>query len=181
MTAVGMGDLKIRLLNSSQKTKTIFNGAIHTPDMAFTLLSISRLNKAGFSVTFKKSMWTIRNPKGKTIATIPHSDVLYKLTARQSSNKSSTANVASAKISISEAHKKLGHIAHSAIRHAIVNKLITRINLDMNSKVKFCEACAKASVFKSGSVWFFSPKMGNQQPQPRFQLLILGATATKPV
>ena len=37
------------------------------------------------------------------------------------------------------------------------------------------------SVFKSGSVWFLGPKMGNQQLQPRFQLLILGATTTKPV
>ena len=37
------------------------------------------------------------------------------------------------------------------------------------------------SVFKSGLVRFFNPKMGNQQPQPRFWLLILGATATKPV
>jgi hypothetical protein len=36
------------------------------------------------------------------------------------------------------------------------------------------------SVLGSGPVRFFSPKMGNRQPQPRFRLLILGATATEP-
>ena len=35
------------------------------------------------------------------------------------------------------------------------------------------------SVFKSSLVWFFGPKMGNQQPQPQFWLLILGTTATE--
>ena len=47
-------------------------------------------------------------------------------------------------MSISELHRRLGHVAHSAIRHAIVNRLITGLELDMNSKPDFCEACAKA-------------------------------------
>ena len=54
------------------------------------------------------------------------------------------ANAANAKMSISEAHKKLGQIAHSAIKHAIANGQITGIDLDMSSKPEFCEACAKA-------------------------------------
>ena len=47
-------------------------------------------------------------------------------------------------MSISELHRRLGHIAHSAIRHAIANGLITGLELDMNSKPDFCKACAKA-------------------------------------
>ena len=39
--------------------------------MAFTLISISRLDKAGYQVTFKKGMCTIFNPKGQVIAMIP--------------------------------------------------------------------------------------------------------------
>ena len=53
-------------------------------------------------------------------------------------------------------------------------------DLDEEAKDKFLEE-AQNSVFKSGSVRFFSPKMGNQQLQPRFWLLILGTTATEPV
>ena len=162
MTTIGMGDLQIELPNSSQKTKTIFEGAIHAPDMAFTLLSISRLDKAGFSVTFKKGMCTIRNSKRKMITTIPHSDGLYKLMAGKSSNKSSTANAASAKISISKAHRKLGHIAHLAIGHVITNELITGTDLDMNSKVEFHEACAKARSARQRNLKLEPKNLGNE-------------------
>jgi hypothetical protein len=55
-----------------------------------------------------------------------------------------SANTASGKMSIMEAHKKLGHIAHSAVKHAIANGLITGIDLNLTSKPNFCEACAKA-------------------------------------
>ena len=89
------------------KTKIIFRNAIHTPDMAFTLISISRLDKAGFAVTFNKGICSINSPTGKTIATIPHSDGLYKIVAGKWLSKSKTANATAGKISISEAHRKL--------------------------------------------------------------------------
>ena len=139
MTAIGMGDLNIELPNGPRKTKVTFKNAIHAPSMALRLISISRLDKAGYSVLFSKGMCTIRDPKARTIAIIPHSDGLYKLVANQST-KSETANTASTKMSINKAHRKLGHIAHSAIKHAITKGLITGIELDLDSKVEFCEA-----------------------------------------
>src|SRR5271168_3206069 len=45
----------------------------------FTLISISRLDQAGYTVTFNKRVCTITDPKGKTIATIPHVDGMYKI------------------------------------------------------------------------------------------------------
>ena len=45
--AIGMGDMHVELPNGSKKTKTVFKNAIHAPDMAFTLISISQLDKAG--------------------------------------------------------------------------------------------------------------------------------------
>jgi hypothetical protein len=54
-------------------------------------------------------------------------------------------NIASVKMTISEAHCKLGHIHHAAaIKHVIANGLITGIELDTHSKPEFCEPCAKA-------------------------------------
>ena len=49
-------------------------------------------------------------------------------------------------MSINEAHRKLGHIAHSAVKYAITKGMIAGIELDLDSKVKFCEACAKAKL-----------------------------------
>ena len=62
--AIGMGDMHVELPNGSKKTKTTFKDAIHAPGMAFTLISISHLDKAGYSVTFNKGMCTIRNKTG---------------------------------------------------------------------------------------------------------------------
>ena len=49
-------------------------------------------------------------------------------------------------MSITEAHRKLGHISISSIKYAISKGLVTGINVDLDSKFKFCEACAKAKL-----------------------------------
>ena len=143
LKAVGMGDLEIEMPNGSRTTMMTFKDAIHAPQMAFTLISISRLDKAGYQVTFNKGMCKIMNPKGHTIATIPHSDGLYRVVAKPAGDGGHAA-VASGKMSISEAHRKLGHIAYGAVAHAIEKGYITGIELDTSSKPEFCDACAKA-------------------------------------
>ena len=97
--------------------------------MAFTLILISRLDKAGYQVIFKKGMCTIFNPKGQVIATIPHSDGLYRIIGKHDKDRGMAA-VASGKMSISEAHRKLGHLAYGAVTHAISKGYITGIDLD---------------------------------------------------
>ena len=51
LKAVGMGDLEIDMPNGLKTTTMMFKNAIHAPQMAFTLISISRLDKAGYQVT----------------------------------------------------------------------------------------------------------------------------------
>ena len=142
--AIGVGDLEIELPNGSKWTKTVFNKSIHAPGLAFTLISISRLDKAGYLVAFNKGMCTIKNPKGQTIATIPHSNGLYKTCTPKQTNGKDHANTASAKMTISKAHQKLGHISHTAIKNGVNKGYITGIELDNESKPEFCNACAKA-------------------------------------
>jgi GAG-pre-integrase domain len=86
----------------------------------------------------------IKNSQDQTITTIPHSDGLYKIVATKQSNANETANTASGKMSISEVHRKLGHISCYAIKQAIANDLITGIDLDISFKPEFCKACTKA-------------------------------------
>ena len=141
LKAIGMGDLTIDLPNGTCQTMTIFKDIVHAPSMAFTLISISKLDKANFKVLFQNCLHTIIDPNSKTIAKIPHSKGLYKIISQNDS-----ANVASTsgKMSISEAHRKLGHISYGAITHAVSKGLITGIELDINIKPDFCEACVKA-------------------------------------
>ena len=53
-------------------------------------------------------------------------------------------NVVSVKMSIHEAHCKLGHTAHATVIHAILSSMITGIELDPLLKPEFCETCARA-------------------------------------
>ena len=152
MKAVGIGDLQLELPNGSGKIKVVFKDVIHASAMAFTLISISRLDKAGFSIIFKKGMCTIKNLKGQAIRTIPHSDGLYKIATDKHLTTSETASATSVKMSATEAHKKFGYIAFLATKYAISNGLITGIELNPNSKPDFCKACAKASLYKE-SEW----------------------------
>ena len=145
LKAIGMGDLEIDLPNGSKVMKTMFKDAIHAPDMAFTLIAISKLDKAKYKVVFHKSTCTIINPKGKTITTIPHSEGLYRISSAKSAKNRGHAATASGKMSISEAHRKLGHISYGVITHAISKGFITGIKLDKDSKPEFCEACVKAT------------------------------------
>jgi hypothetical protein len=98
--------------------------------MAFTLISISRLDKADCAVTLNKGMCTIKNPSRHTMA-IPRSDGLYHIVTGKST-QTDQANIATTKMSISEAHRKFGHIAHAAIQYAITQNLITGIDLDLD-------------------------------------------------
>ena len=138
-----MGDLKIDMPNGLKTTMMTFKNAIHAPQMAFTLISISRLDKASYQVTFKMGMCTIFNPKSQVIVTILHSDGLYRIIGKHDKDRAMAA-VASGKMSISEAHRKLGHLAYGAVIHAISKGYIAGIDLDTNSKLEFCDACAKA-------------------------------------
>jgi hypothetical protein len=123
---------------------TLLKGTVYALDMAFTLISVGRLNKADCLITFQKGMCTIRNPEGQIMGTILMANGLYHLVNIGKGTSSDHANIAAGKMSISEAHRKLGHISHSAIRNAISTGQITGIELDMDSKPEFCEPCAKA-------------------------------------
>ena len=89
---------------------------------------------------FHKQMCTIQDPKGNVIARIPHLQGLYKFLIKNKKPGFHT-NAAVEKMSISEAHRKLGHISSAAIRHTVSKGFITGIALDDDSKPEFCKAC----------------------------------------
>ena len=84
---------------------------------------------------------------------IPHLQGLYRVLSSPQSPTQLTANSASEKLSITKAHRQLGHISSAAIRHAVLKDFITGINLDENLKMDFCDACAKAK-----STWLLYPQ-----------------------
>ena len=68
------------------------------------------------------------NLKGQIIGTIPHSDGLYRIIAMKPPKDKDYAAAASGKMTISEAHRKLGHLAYGAIEHAISKGYIPELS-----------------------------------------------------
>ena len=103
--AIGIGDVRIDLPNGNGETKTLLKETLHAPDMAFMLISVSRLDHANCSVTFKGGICTIKNSTGRTMATVPQSTGLYWLPLLMDMPDVDHANIALIKININEAHQ----------------------------------------------------------------------------
>ena len=106
--ATGTGDIEITLPNGKEQSTVILKGALCAPDLAFTLISVSCLLKAGCRVNFFGNMCTIRYPDERVMATIPESMGLF-WTVGSGIPQGDYANVALTQMTLFEAHCKLGH------------------------------------------------------------------------
>ena len=111
LKAAGIGDVHIELSNRLKQTPSMLQGTIHTPEIAFMLISIGYLDKESCQVIFGKGVCTIHNHKGWVMVVIPHEDGLYQFAYGGPEH----ANIVLAKMSI------------------------TGIELDMELKSKFCK------------------------------------------
>ena len=77
---IGIGDVVIDIPNGESSTLIRLKDALHAPDMGATIVSISRITKAGFSVCFEAQSCKIKDLRDKVIGVIPASDNgLYKV------------------------------------------------------------------------------------------------------
>jgi hypothetical protein len=144
--AIGSGDVQITLPNGDHQSTVILKDALCAPTFSFTLISVSCLMKARCHVSFHDNMCTINypDPNGRVMATIPESMGLYQLVGRLSKPNSEHAHTALTKMTLFEAHRKLGHIAYPAVRMMVKTGMVEGIILDADSEEEFCEACVKA-------------------------------------
>lgn len=78
--------------------------------MAFTLISIGCLTRARLNVSFVGNSCKIGYPNGRTVRTVPYTEGLYQLVAAIAGELNTKhVNVAVTRMSLYEAHQKLGH------------------------------------------------------------------------
>src|SRR6267154_1598612 len=79
--AIGEGDMIIELPNGSESTKVRLKDVLYAPHMAFTLISVSIMDKAGMAILAQGEMCKIITapPESKIIARIPLSQGLYRV------------------------------------------------------------------------------------------------------
>jgi hypothetical protein len=140
-----MGDLKVELPNGDQKSTPItLKNVYYSPHMAFTLMSVSCVDKAGFSLYIKGGGCIIRSANSNIIGRIPLVRGLNRVGGVFNPLPTPVANLASKLMSISELHRKMGHINHDDLRRMVKEGMVKGVELDYNSKPEFCEACIKA-------------------------------------
>ena len=145
--ALGKGDIQIRLPNGKQESTLItLKEAYYSPIMAFTLISVSCVDRAGFFLVIGGGICEIKTSKSKIIGRIPQVRGLYRVNDSKPSSPHSThsANLATKEMSINELHKRMGHVNNDDLRRMVEKGMVTGIKLDMSSKPGFCEVCVKS-------------------------------------
>jgi len=139
--ANGIGDLWIQVPNSESFTPIILCNTLYAPDMALTVVSISCITKAGFTMSFKGNACKIRNGRGIVMGKIPsNANGLYQV---EHVCSTSSANEA---VNICTLHHCLGHIAADSIHTLIHSQAIQGISLIDDGQPIYCESCKYAKV-----------------------------------
>ena len=101
-----MGDLRIDVPNGSLSTHITLKDALYAPDMTSTVISVSKIARACYSVSFAGEECKIKNKDGKTIGKIPaNANGPYRVV------RPITAAAAHEKVDFLTVHRRLGHIS----------------------------------------------------------------------
>ena len=139
--AVRMGDLEIEVPNGTSPTLITLKDVLHAPDMGITIVSINRITKAGYSVTFNVDTCQIQDKSSKVIGTIPASqNGLYKV------EKVYATTTREEHVNLRSLHQCLAHISPNTIHSMINNGSITGIELVDDGPTLICEACEQAKM-----------------------------------
>ena len=148
--AVGKGNVRIVLPNDRSTTPVLLKDCVYAPEMAFTLISVSRLAKVTRGVTFNATHAVVTHKQGHVMVRIPKSQGLYRSSVGRDTGLDH-ANAAVTKMTLMEAHRKLGHAACAAVKSMVVKGMVTGIQIDSNSTEEFCELCTKAKAARKRS------------------------------
>ncbi|KZT19808.1 hypothetical protein NEOLEDRAFT_1032083, partial [Neolentinus lepideus HHB14362 ss-1] len=96
---------------------------LYSPEIGYTLISVGRLDEAGYTLTFGDGKCEIRDEGGDIVGLIPRSS----------------------KGLVAELHKWMGHISPDIARRLVEKGFVTGLALNTSSDEPFfCESCIKA-------------------------------------
>ena len=141
--AIGRGDVEVALPNGRDTTRMILRNVLHCPGIAFTLVSMSVMDRAGYSFTLKDSWLSVIAPNGTKIADIPLENGLYRIPVQ--GHVASIAAGGELTVRIDELHRRLGHLGVDACRDAVRRGMVDGVKLvDANAPAINCEPCARS-------------------------------------
>ena len=140
--AVGKGDMRISMLNGQTTTRILLKDTLYVPKMGVTLVSIGKIDKAGYAALFYKSqLWIFSSMKEKKeLARIQIKNGLYRVEHKR--DAVIAAAVAPVVVSIEKLHRLMGHIAPEAAKALVEKGLVEGFKLDESRKMpSTCSSC----------------------------------------
>lgn len=145
--AIGKGDMYVVIPNcDNAPSRVLLKDVLYAPTMGVTLVSISRIDAAGWGVWFGDGACRIYNKMRKLMGRIDVKGGLYRVFHPRKSAAKETAASTKEKMSVDELHRRMGHMAHEAAIKLVKDGLVTGIDLDMSSKPSTCETCEHAKM-----------------------------------
>jgi len=144
--ATGMGDMSIKVPNGESFTTVTLRDVLHAPDMALTIVSISRITKAGYIVAFEGNACRVTDKQGKTVGVVrATANGLYKV------DHTETAGAAIEALPLASLHRRLGHIAPDAIRTLVQRGTITGLSISDSTPLPVCDSCEHAKTTRKAT------------------------------
>jgi hypothetical protein len=131
ISAIGKGTMVIKIPNGSRITTLYLRDVLYSPEISFTLVSLSRADKAGYSTLIKGGMMNIvdRTQK-KTIGQISSVQGIWQIEDRSSTIDSAAFTA----MSLTDLHRSLAHVAPVALQKLVQGGKIRGIELSDTSE-----------------------------------------------
>ena len=149
-SAIGYGDLVMTLPTKDSETgpPITLKRVYYAPQMAFTLISVACLDKAGCSVTIKDGECILCSPRPycTVLGSVPRVNNLYRISSsaiKAPEPPKHYANLANGPISINKLHRQMGHVNFQMLREMVCEGAVEGVKLDSLLASSFCEACVQ--------------------------------------
>ena len=148
--AVGKGDMQVKIPNGDSFTSATLHDVLYAPDIAFTLISLTHVDKAGYSTLIEGGELHLIDRSTRTIVgRIPSHNDLWSVRPTKALENGNQhllpGNCSLITISIMDLHRCLGHISPSTAAQLVNKGSLPGITIN-DWNVDFCEVCALSKI-----------------------------------
>ncbi|KAJ3492188.1 hypothetical protein NLJ89_g11264 [Agrocybe chaxingu] len=138
---LGSGTVRKSFISEGRRTSITFHNALHTPDFAANLISVSKFDAARFKVLFADGRAQFIDPHGETFVTASRTSGMYILT-QDPPTAALSAKSHEKPTSIDTWHRRFSHAGTSLIVDMARKNLVDGLNITEGEKAPgMCEDC----------------------------------------
>src|SRR5271168_2704740 len=147
-STTGTGELVVDVPNGSGRTQLRLQGVLYSAEVGYTLVSIGRLDEAGFTVSFGGGKCVLVGEDGVEVGVVPKTSTrVYRVDHEQA-----VANAAEERLTLDKLHRRMGHISLDAARKLLKDNMITGVRLEYSpTKNFFCASCVYAKATRKAA------------------------------